>query len=125
MPILRDYPTVANKFLTELSLVEAHQEIAKKDYPKARICDGQEIIVGSERRSPETFWVHHQHQSDGKEVNNNTEEEAIPVTAMVFGIPGIASRESEVLQNAVLGAKKIKWFTAFESKALEVLLDVK
>ena len=84
MPILRDYPTVANKFLTELSLVEAHQEIAKKDYPQARICDGQEIIMGSERRSPETFWVHHQHQSGGKEVNNNTEEEAIPVTAMIW-----------------------------------------
>ena len=126
VPILRDYPRVANKFLKELSLVEAYQEIVKKEYPKARIRDGQELIVGSEERSPDTFWTQVQrHRQSPEKDAGTTEEEAIPVTAMVLGIPGIASRESEVLQNAVLGAKRINRFTAFESKTMEVLIDFK
>jgi len=34
IPILRDYPRVANKFLKELSLVEAYQEIVQERLPQ-------------------------------------------------------------------------------------------
>ena len=130
--VLRDYPMVVNKFLKELSLVEAYQEVVKKDCPKALIREGQEIVVGSDERSPKDFWKKKKTLTglDSADSVDSTDSladksDATPVTAMLLGIPKIASRDSDFLKNAVIGAKKIKRFTAFETDTLEVLIDFK